>query len=69
MTVFVGNLSFNIDEETLRDAFKDCGEIASIRFAEDKETGQFKGFGHVEFVDSESTDKAVQLAGTYVMVS
>ncbi|KAL7454239.1 hypothetical protein ACHAWC_007529, partial [Mediolabrus comicus] len=67
VTVFVGNLSFHIDEETLRDAFKDCGEISSVRFAEDKETGQFKGFGHIEFVETESTDKAVELAGTYVM--
>jgi nucleolin len=65
--VFVGNLSFNIDEDTIRETFKDCGEISNIRFAEDKETGQFKGFGHVEFVESEATDKAVELAGTYVM--
>ena len=67
MTVFVGNLSFHIDEDTIRDTFKDCGEITAVRFAEDKETGQFKGFGHVEFADTESTDKAVALAGTYVM--
>ncbi len=67
MTVFVGNLSFNIDEDTIRETFKDCGEISNVRFAEDKETGQFKGFCHVEFVESEATDKAVELAGTYVM--
>ena len=67
VTVFVGNLSFNIDEDTVRETFKDCGEISMIRFAEDRETGQFKGFGHVEFVETEATDKAVELAGTYVM--
>jgi nucleolin len=67
VTVFVGNLSFNIDEDTLRETFKDCGTISSIRFAEDKETGQFKGFGHVEFEETEATDAAVALAGTYVM--
>ena len=66
-TVFVGNLSFNIDEDTLREAFSSCGEISSIRFATDRETGDFKGFGHVEFVESDSTDAAVALAGTYVM--
>jgi len=63
----VGNLSFNIDEDTLREAFASCGEIASIRFAEDRETGAFKGFGHIEFVESESTDKAVAMAGEDVM--
>ena len=66
-TVFVGNLSFSIDEDTLREAFASCGEIASVRFAEDRETGAFKGFGHIEFVDSESTDKAVAMAGEDVM--
>jgi nucleolin len=66
-TVFVGNLSFHIDEDTLREAFSSCGEIASIRFAEDRETGAFKGFGHIEFVESESTDKAVAMAGEDVM--
>jgi len=67
VTVFVGNMSFHIDEDTVRETFKDCGEIANIRFAEDRETGAFKGYGHVEFVESEATDKAVALAGTYVM--
>jgi RNA recognition motif-containing protein len=66
-TVFVGNLSFHIDEDTLRQAFSSCGEIASIRFAEDRETGAFKGFGHIEFVESESTDAAVKMAGEDVM--
>ena len=51
----------------MRETFESCGEIASIRFATDRETGDFKGFGHVEFVESDSTDKAVAMAGTYVM--
>jgi len=51
----------------MRETFGSCGEISSIRFATDRETGDFKGFGHVEFVDSDSTDKAVAMAGTYVM--
>merc|ERR1712037_1072663 len=50
-TVFVGNLSFQIDENTLREAFGECGEITQVRFAEDRETGQFKGFGHIEFAN------------------
>merc|ERR1719330_2281705 len=66
-TVFVGNLSWQIDEDTLKEAFADCGEISQIRFAEDRETGDFKGFGHIEFVDSSSTDAAVKMAGTDIM--
>ena len=63
----MGNLSFAIDEDTLREAFASCGEISSVRFAEDRETGAFKGFGHIEFVDTESTDLAVKMAGEDVM--
>jgi len=66
-TVFVGNLSFQIDEETLRDAFGDCGEITQVRFAEDRETGHFKGFGHIEFANTESTNLAVKMTGTDIM--
>ena len=66
-TVFVGNLSWDIDEETLKKAFADCGTVSQIRWGEDKETGDFKGYGHVEFTDSDATDKAVALAGTLVM--
>jgi len=60
---FIGNLSWDVDEQTIRDFFGACGEIKQIRFSEDRETGRFKGFGHVEFESSESTDAAVALAG------
>jgi len=66
-TVFCGNLSWNIDEDSLRAVFQDCGEITQIRFAEDKETGEFKGFGHIEFAETEATDAAVAMAGTDIM--
>lgn len=66
-TVFVGNLSFQIDEDTLREAFAECGEITNVRFAEDRETGEFRGFGHVEFAETESTDKALGMAGSDIM--
>jgi nucleolin len=65
-TVFIGNLSFNVEEEEVRACFAECGEIASCRFATDRETGEFKGFGHIEFVESSATEKAVALAGTMV---
>lgn len=67
VTVFVGNLSWEIDEDTLRDAFKDCGTITQVRFSTDRETGDFKGYGHVEFAETEATDAAVALAGTKIL--
>lgn len=61
-TVFLGNLSFQIDEDKVREAFADCGEISSVRWVE--RDGQFKGCGFVEFASSESTDAAVAKNGS-----
>jgi nucleolin len=60
-TVFLGNLSFSIDEDAVRGFFKECGDISAIRWVE--RDGQFKGCGFVEFNESDSTDKAVAMSG------
>jgi nucleolin len=64
-TVFLGNLSFHIDEQTLREHFKDCGEITDIRWVE--KDGEFKGCGFIEFAESWSTDEAVKFNGADIM--
>ena len=65
-SIFMGNLSWDVDEDTIRSFFADCGEIISVRFATDRETGNFKGFGHVSFAETDATDKAVAKAGEFV---
>mmetsp|Transcript_2270 Transcript_2270/g.3160 ORF Transcript_2270/g.3160 Transcript_2270/m.3160 type:complete len:335 (-) Transcript_2270:73-1077(-) len=60
-TVFCGNLSYDIDDDQMMAFFKDCGDIKQIRWLTDKESGEFKGCGFVEFYDSETVDKAVKL--------
>jgi nucleolin len=63
-TLFCGNLSFDIDDDKMKAFFKDCGEVSSIRWLTDKESGQFKGCGFVEFSDPDSSlDKAAKLNG------
>eukprot|EP00250_Pteridium_aquilinum_P020080 c24696_g1_i2 orf=99-1244(+) len=57
---YIGNLSWDITEEDIREFFKDC-KINSVKFSEDKVTGDFKGFGHVDFADDESLELALQL--------
>jgi nucleolin len=61
-TVFLGNLSFQIDENAVRSHFGDCGDISSVRWVE--RDGQFKGCGFLEFSSSDATDKAVALNGS-----
>lgn len=60
MKLFVGNLSWNTDDQSLREAFESFGEIASARVITDRETGRSRGFGFVEFVDSSAGEEAQQ---------
>merc|ERR1712070_747276 len=66
-TVFAGNLSFDIDDDTIRKFAEDCGEIKNIRWLTDRESGDFKGCGFLEFYDSESVDKFVKKNGEDLM--
>lgn len=59
-TLFMGNLSFQIDEETVRGVFGEFGEVIGVRWGEDKETGKFRGFGWIEFADVEGAKAAFE---------
>jgi nucleolin len=64
-TIFVGNLSYDIDDSKITEFFKDCGAISQIRWLKDRDTQEFKGAGFIEFEDPDSSlDKAVGLNGS-----
>ena len=56
--VYVGNLSYNTTESTLRTLFAEYGEIVSVNLITDRDTGRPKGFAFVEM----ATDQAAQAA-------
>ncbi|XP_021988665.1 nucleolin 2 isoform X1 [Helianthus annuus] len=58
-TLFLGNLSFLIEEDDVRDFFKNVGEIADIRFA--IKDDRFLGYGHIEFATAEAAQEALKL--------
>ena len=62
-TVFVGNLSWDVDEQQMIEFFSSAGEVDRVKFAT-AEDGLFKGFGHVQFIDGNATDAAVKLTGS-----
>jgi RNA recognition motif-containing protein len=48
MNIYVGNLSYEVNEEDLKQAFEDFGQVESVKIITDKYSGQSKGFGFVE---------------------
>lgn len=48
MNVYVGNLSRDVTEEDLRQAFEAFGQVESVTIIKDKFSGEPRGFGFVE---------------------
>ena len=59
MNIYVSNLSFNIQDEDLREFFAEYGEVTSAKVITDRETGKSRGFGFVEMSDDEAGRKAI----------
>ena len=57
--LYVGNMSWNTTEESLRDAFSQCGEVVSAQVIMDRMSGRSKGFGFVEMGTQEEADAAI----------
>lgn len=57
--IYVGNLSFNILEESLRDVFTKFGEVASCKLITDSVTGRSKGFGFIEMESVQEAQNAI----------
>lgn len=64
MKLYVGNLGYNISDDQLRDVFARFGSPDSARVITDRDSGQSKGFGFVEFSDAEQAKAALSLNGT-----
>ena len=59
MNIYVSNLSFNIQDEDLREFFAPYGEVASAKIINDKFSGKSRGFGFVEMSDDAAAQKAI----------
>jgi RNA recognition motif-containing protein len=64
LTIYVGNLSFNIIEEDLNAFFHDqCGDVQRVRIIYDNNTHQSRGFGFVYFNTIDAYNSALKLHG------
>lgn len=60
MTVYVGNLSYEVTEADLNNVFTDYGTVKKIKVPIDRETGRMRGFAFVEMSSEEEEVKAIE---------
>lgn len=60
MNIYVGNLSPEVNEDDLREAFEAFGQIESVNVITDKISGRSRGFGFVVMPDKSEADKAIE---------
>ena len=59
--LYVGNLSYEMTEDALKDAFSQAGTVESAIIIKDKMSGRSKGFGFVEMSTDEEAQKAIEM--------
>ncbi|KFP02910.1 RNA-binding protein 34, partial [Calypte anna] len=60
-SVFLGNLSYDISDDAVREHFSVCGEVVAVRVVRDRKTGLGKGFGYVLFENTDAVHLALKL--------
>jgi RNA recognition motif-containing protein len=60
MKLYVGNLPYSANQQTLQDTFSKCGTVQSINLISDRDTGRSKGFAFVEMSSNAEAQKAIQ---------
>lgn len=60
MNIYVGNISHDVLEEDLRQAFEAFGQVSSVTIIKDKYSGQPRGFGFVEMPSREEAQAAIK---------
>jgi RNA recognition motif-containing protein len=59
--LYVGNLSYNTTEDSLREVFAEVGAVASTSIIKDKFSGRSRGFGFVEMENDDDAQKAIEM--------
>jgi RNA-binding proteins (RRM domain) len=59
MNIYISNLSFGTQGDSLQDLFEEYGEVSSAKIITDRETGRSRGFGFVEMPSDEDGQNAI----------
>ncbi len=60
MNIYVGNLSPEVTENDLREAFETYGQVSSAKVIKDRFTGEPRGFGFIEMPDQQEARSAME---------
>jgi len=60
MNIYVGNLSYTMNDTDLEGVFAEFGQVISCKIINDRETGRSKGFAFVEMDNSDSGKAAIE---------
>ena len=60
VNLYIGNLPYGIDEDSLRQMFTPYGTVESAKVIKDRQTGRSKGFGFVEMASQPEADAAIK---------
>ena len=60
MTIYIGNLSYDAEEEDLRTVFAEYGEVKRVTLPTDRETGRIRGFAFVDLANSADEETAIE---------
>lgn len=60
MSIYVGNLSYDVTEGDLQEVFAEYGEVKRVYLPQDRESGRIRGFGFVEMSNETEEDKAIE---------
>lgn len=59
MNIYIGNISRDLSEDELREAFAAYGQVSSVNIIKDKFTGEYRGFAFVEMPVKEEAESAI----------
>ena len=60
MNIYVGNLSYGVSDDNLREVFEAFGTVSSAKVITDKYSGRSKGFGFVEMDNDAEANAAIE---------
>ncbi|MBP5973753.1 MAG: RNA-binding protein [Brasilonema octagenarum HA4186-MV1] len=60
MSIYVGNLSYQVEQDDLRRVFEEYGTVKSVQLPVDRETGRVRGFAFIEMAEEAHETAAIE---------